>query len=77
MAALKARGVQTSIHYPPVHQFTFYRRTLQLSNPGGLERTEHAGRQEVTLPLYPSNDRRTGEFTWLCGVKEALRSEAR
>ena len=75
MAALKARGVQTSIHYPPVHQFTFYRRTLA-SNPGGLERTEHAGRHEVTLPLYPSMTEEQVNYVVSC-VKEALRSEAR
>jgi dTDP-4-amino-4,6-dideoxygalactose transaminase len=26
MAEMKARGIQTSIHYPPVHHFSYYRR---------------------------------------------------
>lgn len=50
--AMHARGVQTSIHYPPVHQFSWYRRHLPQA-PGSLARAEDAGAREVTLPLYP------------------------
>jgi dTDP-4-amino-4,6-dideoxygalactose transaminase len=46
----EAHGVQTSILYPPVHEFSAYRRRFpRLSLP----RTEQAGRSEVTIPLYP------------------------
>jgi dTDP-4-amino-4,6-dideoxygalactose transaminase len=49
MEAMRARGVQTSVHYPPVHRFSYYRSRF----PGfSLPRTEALAAQEVTLPLY-------------------------
>ena len=50
MQFLKERGIQTSIHYPPIHQFTYYR---SCTTPGVLPVTEQLGRRLVTLPLYP------------------------
>ena len=50
MDGMKARGIQTSIHYPPVPEFTAYRATS-----GGLEGlpvTRAVASREVTLPLY-------------------------
>jgi dTDP-4-amino-4,6-dideoxygalactose transaminase len=52
MEGMKAQRVQTSIHYPPVHQFQTYRQLLQ--NHPGLVLTEEAARREVSLPLYPT-----------------------
>ncbi len=50
MGALRAEGIQSSIHYPPVHRFSYYRsRFGELSLP----KTEAAAGIEVTLPLYP------------------------
>lgn len=48
--ALRERhGVQTSLFYPAVHEFTAYRERF----PGvSLPRTEHMARSEVTIPLY-------------------------
>lgn len=47
---LRAQGIQTSIHYPPIHQFSYYRENY----PGvSLEKTEKVATREVTLPLYP------------------------
>lgn len=45
---LADRGVQTSLHYPPIHSFTAYR------DPGGrrLPRTEDAASRLITLPLF-------------------------
>ncbi len=51
-AALDERGVQTSVHYPPVHTFSHYRRTLA-ANPCHLPVTEDIAAREVTLPLHP------------------------
>jgi dTDP-4-amino-4,6-dideoxygalactose transaminase len=51
MTVLKAHGIQSSIHYPPTHQFRFYRSRLPLSS--GLEVTEDLGRRLISLPLYP------------------------
>ena len=53
MDKLRAAGVQTSIHYPPIHQFSYYRKRC----PGvKLPKTENIAAREVTLPLYPSMD---------------------
>lgn len=50
MEQMKARGIQTSIHYPPIHHFTAF----QGHASSHLERTEKLARREVTLPLYPA-----------------------
>lgn len=50
MTRLREVGIQTSIHYPPVHRFSFYRRrfpNVSLSN------TETFSSVEMTLPLHP------------------------
>ncbi len=52
MHFMKTHRIQTSIHYPPVHLFTFYRRYLG-THEGLLPQTEEAGRRELTLPLFP------------------------
>lgn len=51
-AELKERGIQTSIHYPPIHLFTYYRRLFG-DTRGSLPKTEFIGEHEMTLPLYP------------------------
>jgi dTDP-4-amino-4,6-dideoxygalactose transaminase len=48
MARMKEAGVQTSIHYPPVHLFTAYR------GAASLPRTEALAARQLTLPLYPA-----------------------
>ncbi|WP_445221291.1 DegT/DnrJ/EryC1/StrS family aminotransferase [Bradyrhizobium sp. Pa8] len=48
---LSKRGVQTTIHYPPVHRLTFY----QDQYPGiSLPNTEDFCGRELTLPLHPA-----------------------
>jgi dTDP-4-amino-4,6-dideoxygalactose transaminase len=50
MDNLRSDGIQTSIHYPPTHSFTYYRsRYGEISLP----KTEDVANREVTLPLYP------------------------
>jgi dTDP-4-amino-4,6-dideoxygalactose transaminase len=51
MDALRQRGVQSSIHYPPVHQFSSFRNQASSVT---LPRTEALASRELTLPLYPS-----------------------
>jgi len=55
MEAMKAQGIQTSIHYPPIHHFSAY-RDLNLPGTLDLPLTELAAAREVTLPLYPTLD---------------------
>jgi dTDP-4-amino-4,6-dideoxygalactose transaminase len=57
MEAMKAQGIQTSIHYPPIHTFTAFRTDAKYP----LSITEEIAAREVTLPLYP---RMTDEDVW-------------
>jgi len=52
--SMKENGIQTSIHYPPIHTFTAYKDTMSWD----LSVTEDVAKREITLPLYPamSND---------------------
>ncbi len=51
MEGLKAKGIQSSIHYPPIHLFSYYRERYGKQS---LPRTEDIAAREVTLPLYPT-----------------------
>ena len=51
MENMKAQGVQTSIHYPPIHTFTAYNGSKEKYF---LPQTEIVAEREVTLPLYPA-----------------------
>ena len=53
MAGMKEMGVQTSLHYPPVHLFSAYRETIP-PVAQSLAFTESMAAREVTLPLYPT-----------------------
>ena len=74
MEGLKAHGVQTSIHYPPVHHFQIYHdEWLERGTP--LPLTEEAAAREVTLPLYPSM--REEQVEWVAqAIKETLQGNA-
>jgi dTDP-4-amino-4,6-dideoxygalactose transaminase len=51
MAEMRAAGVQTSVHYPPIHQFDYYRRSYgEISLPN----TERFSERQLTLPLHPA-----------------------
>jgi dTDP-4-amino-4,6-dideoxygalactose transaminase len=54
MAALAAKGIQTSIHYPPIHRFSYYRRLWPSDFDHGLPKTEAIAPRLVTLPLFPT-----------------------
>jgi len=47
---LRRAGVQTTVHYPPVHCLTLYNG---LHPDCSLPRTEEFARRELTLPLHP------------------------
>jgi dTDP-4-amino-4,6-dideoxygalactose transaminase len=44
---LHRNGIQTSLHYPAVHQFSFYK-----SYNASLPKTEYVTNNEITLPMY-------------------------
>jgi dTDP-4-amino-4,6-dideoxygalactose transaminase len=56
---LRKRGIQTTVHYPPVHRLTFYDHLYPDSH---LPRTEEFARRELTLPLHPRMTLSTVEF---------------
>lgn len=68
MASMKEAGIQTSIHYPPVHTFTAYREQAH-----DLSRTEALSKRELTLPFYPHMDEECVHFV----VKTLLKSISR
>jgi dTDP-4-amino-4,6-dideoxygalactose transaminase len=51
MAHLRSQGIQSSVHYPPIHQFSAFQKEQVGTH---LPITEEAGRREVTLPLFPT-----------------------
>jgi dTDP-4-amino-4,6-dideoxygalactose transaminase len=71
---MKESGIQTSLHYPPIHQFTYYRAN-NLFPPANLPVTERITLREVTLPLYPKMEEADIE-TVLSAVLQALKSAA-
>ena len=70
MEGLKSHGIQTSIHYPPVHQFKIHHEDwARRGQP--LPLTEDIAAREVTLPLYPKM--RDEQVEWVAqAVKDSL-----
>jgi dTDP-4-amino-4,6-dideoxygalactose transaminase len=52
MEFLKQGGIQSSIHYPPIHTFSYHKKLVDKNVH--LEKTEDVAAREVTLPLYPA-----------------------
>jgi dTDP-4-amino-4,6-dideoxygalactose transaminase len=73
MEGLKSHGVQTSIHYPPVHQFKIYHDEWQKRGIS-LPVTEDVAAREVTLPLYPTMS--DGQVEWVVqAIKDTLQGK--
>lgn len=49
MVYLRSKGIQTSIHYPPVHKFSYYKTVM---GDHILRNTDSVSRHELTLPMY-------------------------
>jgi len=49
MSKLRKEGIQSSIHYPPVHRFSYYRNRFP---DVSLPNTEDFSSRELTLPLH-------------------------
>jgi dTDP-4-amino-4,6-dideoxygalactose transaminase len=74
MEGLKSHGVQTSIHYPPIHHFRIYHDEWQ-EHGTPLPLTEEVAEREVTLPLYPTM--RDEQVEWVVqAIKETLQDNA-
>jgi dTDP-4-amino-4,6-dideoxygalactose transaminase len=55
MARLHAAGIGTGVHYPAIHLFALYRRLGWKA--GDFPHAEYAGRNILTLPLFPAMTR--------------------
>jgi dTDP-4-amino-4,6-dideoxygalactose transaminase len=55
MAELQAAGIGTGVHYPAIHLFALYRKLGW--KDGDFPRAEYAGRNILTLPLFPAMTR--------------------
>ncbi len=71
--SMKRKGIQTSVHYPPIHLFTYYRKAFGYGK-GALPLTEYVGEHELTLPLYPGMSDRDVHRVVDC-LNESLESE--
>lgn len=68
MQKMKEQGIQTSIHYPPVHKFTAFKGVKRTY----LAVTEDLGEREITLPLYPTMSEYDVHFV-VSGLIKALK----
>ncbi len=51
MSGMRNAGIQTSIHYPAIHLFSYFKSHLN-TKQGSLPLTEKVAQRVVTLPLY-------------------------
>ncbi len=69
MVFLREHGIQTSIHYRPIHTFTYYQRII--GKETHLPCLEAVAPRLLTLPLFPHMTE--GQLTWVVRcLKEAL-----
>ncbi len=68
---LKDFGIQSSVHYPPVHLFSLYRNAFGYKK-GDFPKTEEISQREMTLPLHPLLT--AGDVKWIAKkVKMVIR----
>jgi dTDP-4-amino-4,6-dideoxygalactose transaminase len=68
MGRMKELGIQTSIHYPPIHLFTYYQQRYPNCH---VEKTEDFAKRELTLPLYSGMRAEDVDFV-VTGLKDSL-----
>jgi dTDP-4-amino-4,6-dideoxygalactose transaminase len=72
MDGLRNFKIQTSIHYPPIHLFSLYRKQFGFRK-GMLPKTEEVSGREITLPLHPRMDGK--DVKWITKkVKEIIKA---
>jgi dTDP-4-amino-4,6-dideoxygalactose transaminase len=74
-------GVQVSIHYPPIHTFSEYRRENAHDGESDLPITENIAKRIVTLPLFSNMRQDQIEYVidslleWIMRMKETSKNE--
>ena len=71
--SLREQGIQASVHYPPVHRFSYHGAQEVVAD---LSLTEDIGARELTLPLYPTMAERQVEQV-VEAVRTAVRASAK
>jgi len=67
---LEDERIQTSVHYPPIHGFTYYSR----SEPSrALPRTDEVAWRLVTIPLFPHLDAAAADLVTAAVLESAAR----
>jgi dTDP-4-amino-4,6-dideoxygalactose transaminase len=51
MHLMREQGIQTSVHYPPIHHFSYYQEAVPTP---ALPQTERFCERELTVPLHPT-----------------------
>jgi dTDP-4-amino-4,6-dideoxygalactose transaminase len=74
MEEMQAAGIGTGVHYPAIHLFALYRRMGW--KDGDFPHAEYAGRNLLTLPLFPAMARAdvTRVVRALSGILETLKA---
>jgi dTDP-4-amino-4,6-dideoxygalactose transaminase len=54
-----------SIHYPPIHQFSFYKKLYHVL-PVSLSKTEAVGSCQMTLPSYADMTENQADYVCAC-----------
>ena len=67
---LAARGVQTSVHYPPVHGFSIY-----ADGAPSLPLTDRYGASTITLPMFAHMTEEQQDLV-LASLADALSTQA-
>lgn len=60
-AKLAERGVQTSVHYDPIHLEPYYKKTFKYKK-GKFPIAERMGFGTITLPLYPTLSKKQQDY---------------
>lgn len=71
MGKMKDCGIQSSVHYPPIHTFTLYKE--RYGDETFLEGTEKVANRLITLPLFPGMKEGDVEVV-VDSVKKALKA---
>jgi dTDP-4-amino-4,6-dideoxygalactose transaminase len=67
--SLHTKGIQTSVHYPAVHQFSIYKKYS-----ANLPKTNYLTDNEITLPMY--SKLKLDDIQYICdSLREILKSE--
>ena len=61
---LLEKGVRTSVHYKPLHEFTLFKQKAKIY--GDLKQSKNAYRQIISLPLYPQIAKSDQDFVIRC-----------